>query len=248
MRRTFLAVLAVLFVIVTGACSTTQPESGGKQSASLTVVARANLELVDCFEIWLDTNSPPDGFADTNTGGVVCDPAVGTEGKATRNLPWRYSLEVSIIPSGETTETLIGSSVVPGDSIDDFVGLTPFDATPPQTAGTKPRDGTTYYLNGKRVSQGSALYIGSLGIDVGQPNVLGNPSFDFKIGPGDTVIVRGRKQPVADAPNFIDTTAPDLELQIEGILTIGGVRIDVSGNPLSPTTDKGGFAFSFTKR
>src|SRR5512138_2568364 len=98
MRRPSLAVLATLFVIlVAPACSSTQPDSGGKQTASLRLVARANVYLEDCFEIWedRDANVGPD----FNTGVIECYQANDVGKAAARIVPWHYSVEVTMIPA-----------------------------------------------------------------------------------------------------------------------------------------------------
>ncbi len=246
-----LVVLAVALLAVTG-CNTTQPPSSGTRIASLTVEATADGTLYDCYDIWQDTSQPPDHIPDIDTGFKICDER--TTEFATRAVPWHYSMSISIIAAGTTTEHVvrsvngvIGSSVQAGDTLDDFVSLTNYDPTV-GTALDKPADTDNglYFLNGKRVSVGSPVYLVANNVPIiGVPNILtATPSFDFTVNRGDTVIVRARKQSTAQSPGFI--VAPVPKLTLSASLNVGGTAVTPNGSATSAFDDMAGFTFSYT--
>jgi hypothetical protein len=244
-------VLVAVGLLVVTACDTTQPPSAGARTASLTVEATADGFLYNCYDIWQDTSQPPDGIADVDTGFKICDV---TGIFRTRAVPWRYSLSISLIPAGATTEQVvksvngvIGSSIQQGDHVDDFVSLTPYDPTV-DTAPDRPFDpeNNFYFKNGKQVSVGSPVYIAANNInDVGTSNILTvTPSFDFTVNRGDTIVVRGRKQSLAQSPAFI--TFPIPKLTLSASLTVGGAGITPVGTATSAIDDTAGISFSYT--
>jgi hypothetical protein len=165
---------------------------------------------------------------------------------------------ISAIRAGTTTEEIvtslsnvIGSSVQPGDGIDDFVSLTEYDPTvQPPTVFKSPEFRSGYgivsFLNGKELSRASALYLTPIGIELGEVNILTlTPSFDFTVNSGDTIIVRARKQLVADAIPYLPV-APPPDLRLTGLLSVGGALVSPSGNSESTSDDGAGISFSFT--
>ena len=248
---TRLVVMAIALLVVTG-CNTTQPPSVGPRIASVTVDATAKGDLFDCYDIWQDTSQPPDGVADIDTGYKLCQPAPAPP--ASRGVPWHYSMSISIIPAGTTTEQIvrsvngvIGSSIRANDTVEDFVSLTNYDPTV-EGAADKAHDPETgfYYQNGKRVSVGSPVYLTALGIPItGVPNILTvTPSFDFTVNRGDTIVVRAAKQSTAQSPPFIIYPQPNLV--IAATLNVGGTAVTPSGSATSTDADKAGISFSYT--
>jgi hypothetical protein len=254
-RGVFLSLL--LIGVGTASCSTTQPTRSLGRTASITMSATADGTYQDCYEVWQDTDG--DGTPDTDTGFRTCEEAlvaggggVGTVPYSGKPVPWRYSMQITVIHSGSTQETVVksvngvlGSSVEPGG--DNFVSLTDYDPQI-QTANVKPPDPPLFYLNGKRVSTGSPVYLSAQGFDVGTPNILTETgSFNFDITSGDTIIVRARKQAVAQSPGFIISPNPDLLLA--GVFFVDGAAIgadSLNGSSASTAADKSGFTFSYT--
>jgi len=248
--RPTLAVVMALVVLVLVGCDTTQPDRDQTRLASLTFAAQAIVDIYNCYEVWLDTSDPPDGTPDERVA-EYCEPAVPPDGaevfRAQRPVPWRYSLSVSVIRAGSTTEEIVGSSIQPQDLIDDFVSMTDYDPTQDQ-APARPPAGTIYYQSPLQVSVGHPAFFASVGAPVRTPNILGQetPSFDFEVNSGDTVIVRARKQAVSELPSGIN---PDqiTEVQLDAKLFVEGVQVATNGmKPPSSTADKAGFSFSFT--
>jgi hypothetical protein len=247
---TQVALVAVAILAISG-CNSSQPSGGVSRTASLSMTAIADGLLYDCYDIWVDTSQPPDGIPDSDTGYKICDI---TTDAAQRAVPWRYSLSISIIPAGSTTERIVtsvngvtGSSIQPGDGIDDFISMTNYDLTV-GVAAVKPPDlaNGLYFINGKHVSVGSPVYLSANNFgNLGAPNVLTtSPSFDFTVNSGDTVVVRARKQPLAEAPGFITSEFP--HLKIGAAFSVGGIAVVTNGNQTSGEEDKAGFTFSYT--
>jgi len=242
-----LGVVVVSAAFGLAGCNSTQPERVDVRTASVSVKATATSGLFDCYEVWTDATG--DDIPDTFTGFYTCDDA---QESFQRQMPWNYSLSISIIRKGGTTEEiatsltgLIGSSIVPGDTLDDFVSVTDSDPTI-ETARDKAQDGPLFYVNGKRVSRGSPVYHTANSFTVGTPNILTtSPTFDFNINTGDTIIVRARKQTFSQSPGFLPAD-PDPTLLLEGTLAIGGAGVVTSGTSSSTSADKSGFAFSYT--
>ncbi len=245
------ALAFIIAVIAASGCESTQPDRLETRSASLAVTTRALLDLFHCYEIWVDEDGDqiPDSIA-----GRQCDPGGGPDN---RSLPWRYSLAVSVIHEGSTTEEPVtslaghpGSSVVPEDGIDDFVSMTDYDLVVAPGPSKPPQSGF-YYLNPQTVSQGSPVYLqGILQIDLGVPNVLQeSPEFNFEVDSGDTVIVRGRKLARADAPWFV-VSGQDPEMELNVSMSINGVAVSPNppGGATSSFLDMAGVSFSFTVR
>jgi len=249
------AVVLVAAVLVAVGCDSTQPDRIESRTASVTLNTAAKVDLYDCFEVWQDTNNPQDGVPDVNTGFLTCEPTPPAPFKAIRSIPWRYSLRISVIRRGTTTEEVVtsdtglfGSSVEQGDP-NPFVSMTDFDETATPIPDRPPAD-DLYFLNGKTVSLGNPTYLAFAGIDVGTPNILTqplttSPTFDFTVNTGDTIVVRARKQLVADAPPFLHFDQ-DPEVTLEAGLAIGGTAVATSGTSSSSTSDGSGFSISFT--
>jgi len=166
----------------------------------------------------------------------------------TRSVPWRYSIQVSLLKSGETTPEVIGTSVQPGGAIPEFASMTPYDDTPATVGATMDPQPPYYFVNPVTASNGSELWLTANGYALGEPNVLEEmPTYDFTMNSGDTVIVQARKQPVNEAPSYLPTDQ-DSELFIYGTLTLGGVEVQLQGQSVSSYNDKSGVSFSYTRR
>jgi hypothetical protein len=239
------AVAAILSALVVAGCSSTQPDRIETRTTSLSFETKGSVYLWDCYE------SP----------FVTCFPALdehGVQKFADRSLPWRYSVKITIIRAGTTVEVVansvtgvFGSSVEPGDLVDDFVSMTnydPFaDPAPDKTVGG------IVFTGGKTVSSANPIYLSTIYIYAGVPNILdiaaGGPetpaTFDMDLNTGDTVIVRARKQEVAQEPPF----APPFEnVKMSATLAVSGSPVVAQGPQQSSTDDKAGFTFSFTVR
>jgi len=254
------AVVLVAAVLVAVGCDSTQPDRVESRTASVSFRTTAKVDLYDCFEVWQDTSNPLDGTPDVNTGFISCEPTPppqggGTVVKAIRSIPWRYSVRISVIRKGTTTEEVVtsesglfGSSVEPNDP-NPFVSLTEFDETAPPLPQRPPAD-DIILTNGATVSLGNPTYLAFAGFDVGTPNILTqpltvSPSFSFVVNTGDTVVVRARKQPMTEAPPFLHLDQ-DPEVILESSLAIGGTPVSTNGESASSTLDQSGFSNSFT--
>ena len=253
------AVVMAASALALAACDTTQPDRISGRTGSLTVQAgAAAIELLECYEIWQDLEPAgmPDGVPETFLQQSQC---FETGRTAAKPVPWHYSLAVTIIPAGSTTEQLVisrdgvvGTTIGNGELSDDFISMTDFDPDVPPSI-LRPPLGDIYFLNGKEVSRGSPVYLGAFSascpscpIDLGAANVLTGPaSFDFDVNSGDTIIVRARKQRYGDSAGYIPAD-PNPQLRISATLAIGGVPVAVNGTSDSPNEDGTGFAFSFT--
>ena len=92
----------------------------------------------------------------------------------------------------------------------------------------------------------SDLFLAFLGLDRGAPNVLTMaPTFDLQVSTGDTVVVRARKQALADADAFISFDQ-DPEIQLSAEFSVGGIGVVTNGSSGSATDDRAGFSFSYT--
>jgi hypothetical protein len=253
--RTQVAVLLAIVLALAG-CSTTQPDSAQAHKASLVLKTTGIIPLYHCWQVWrdVDLNGSIDELIDENLGTYRCD-QVGT---AQRNVPWRYTLAVTVIRQGVTFEELAvsdtgvsGSDLDPRDDIPPFASLTEYDPGVGPAADRQhlPEDGDIYYINGRELSNGSAAYLATQNFDLGPANILSLPtSFDFDVNPGDTIVVRARKQKFADTdPQFLPTD-PDPQLFLQSNLAISGVAVSGPGTPISTIGDGAGLAFSFTVR
>jgi hypothetical protein len=247
------AVVLLGSILAAAGCSTTQPDTLGTRTASLRIDARFDTtELFNCYQIWANDINGDLVYQGFNE----CDP-VSIATPTNRAVPWRYSLGITIIHRGSTTEELVtsltgvlGTTLIPGDGIDDFISMTPYDPSEPDADFKPPEErpgyGTVQFLNGKKVSRGSPLWLETNFFVLGDPNILtASPSFDFEVNSGDTVIVRARKQLFADAPDFIPPS-PNPNIQINGVLTVGGISVNPSGTKLSSIADGSSLSFSFT--
>jgi hypothetical protein len=249
------AAVFVVSALALGGCSSSQPGSSTGRVASLTMIAKADGNLYNCYEVWTDGNG--DNIPDTNTGYVTCDESGQA---ANRSVPWAYSLSITVIPEGSTTEHVVtsvdgipGSSIQTGDGIDDFISVTEYDPTS-SSIPSKPSADGQFFLNGFLVSPGNPMYQRALlsitpgdpryDFPVGVPNILGYPTqFDFNVTRGDTIIVRARKRSLAESPGFIVAPIPDLK--ISATLLIGGAPVHQNGDAVSTGDDKAGFTFSY---
>lgn len=236
-----------MVILAAAACSSTQPDAAPAQTASLAVTARANTVVQNCWEIWYDTDDPPNGSPDATAGEHLCEDS-GGDAVQPRQVPWRFSIQVSVIHAGQTTQELIASSVATGDSIPDYVSMTPYDATAVEIGPAKAPAPPVYYLNPTVSANGMPYWLSINGFDLGgSPNVLEQtPTFNFTVNAGDTIIVEVRKQPEVEAPQFLPPNLPH-ELTISGVLKIGGTEVHVNGTTISPDADGTGFSFSFTR-
>jgi len=246
----------VLALVALAGCETTQPDSAQARKASLVLKTTGLIPLYHCWEVWRDVNLDGQILVedDQNLGSYRCD-QIGT---AQRNVPWRYSIAVTVIRAGTTFEDLVfsdtgvvGTSIFPGDEIEDFACLTPYDpgvAQAPDLPHT-PEDGDIYYVFGRELSNGSADYLATQNFDLGPANILTFPtSFDFDVNAGDTVVVRARKQLFVDTnPQFLPIV-PDPELVLQSQLAISGVAVGGAGTQTSTFGDGSAVYFSFTVR
>jgi hypothetical protein len=251
--------VSLALMVTVSACSSTEPPTSQSRTATISMSALAVGTYYNCYEVWSDSNG--DLIPDTDSGQRFCLLSSYTHGAP---VPWRFSLSISVIHAGTSTEQVVtsvdglsGSSVKPGDAIDDFVSLTTYDpdVLPPDQTAPDPTPPDYYFVQGKRVSVGSPVYQRFLyGISdpadprynypIGVPNILTAPSFfTFNVTSGDTVIVRARKQYLANAPGFITYEGPDLK--ISASISIGGGAVVTSGPTTSGAEDGSGFTFSF---
>lgn len=243
MRRTSLIVALAAAALAATSCDTTQPNRVEGKTASLRFDALSTIELVDCFEVWQDTdgvNGP-----DTNTGTFHC---VDDDTADQRPVPWKYTLAITVIRAGTTTEEIIATDLIPGDPIPDFQSMTPYDDQF-TTGGTLPPSGNTYYLNGKAVSVANPIFLTASGFDLGPTQVLGvTPSYDFPVNRGDTIIVRARKESNLTAAPYllVYPVANPPRVQLVGRLFIGGQEVVPQGTAVSSFEDGGSVYFSFT--
>jgi hypothetical protein len=254
-RASAVGTIVTVFALV--GCDSTQPDRIETRTASVVFETKASTQLFNCYDQYedIDGDGIPEQF-----DGVVCFPTVEYQ---PRDVPWRYSIKITAIRAGSVDEQVvtsttgaIGSSVESGDLLDDFVSLTGYD-TGTDPAPGRPNEGNIYYLNGHKVSTGSPIYLASVGVDAGIPNILdATPTFDFNLNSGDTVIVRVRKQSLLDSPHFLPAD-PDPRIQIMGFLLVGGDIVapqstpPLGGGSTSPTStidDKSGVTFSYTVR
>jgi hypothetical protein len=259
MRNDWRARAAVLLgsVLAVSGCSTTQPGSQGTRTASLSIIAKADMTVFNCYEIWADDINGIPVYQEFNECYAEINQQTGLPVVANRNVPWRYSLSVSIIHRDSTTEEiatslsgLVGSSIQPGDNVDNFISLSAYDPTdqpadfrPPEI---RPSYGLVQFLNGKKVSRGSPFWLGTNGFELGDPNILSaSPTFDFEVDSGDTVVVRARKQLKVDAADFLQA-APPPKITLSGTLSVGGSSVSPSGTTTSSDADGAGISFSFT--
>jgi hypothetical protein len=236
------AVVMVAFVLAVAGCSTTQPDSIEKRTASLSLNAQALVDIVNCWEVWQDQSEPPDGTPDVFLA-TYCEPPPAPF-KDQRPVAWNYAISVNVIRAGSTTEEVVGSSIQPQDGVNDFISLTDYDPRV-EAAPARPPDGNLYYRFPKQVSLGSSVFN-----NVGTPNVLGTPTpstFDFDVHSGDTIIVRARKQALTALPPGV---TPDQETNIvlSAVLAVNGVEVAVNGSKTTTGDDRAGISFSFTVR
>lgn len=249
------AAVMIVSVIAVSGCSSTQPDSIETRSSSLGFEAKALADIYDCYEDWLDVDA--DGTPDVKySDSLDCIPALenGAPMRADRAVPWRYSILITVVRAGTTNEDLVTSLEETIGGLTEFPSLTDYDPdeTPAPARAPEVNDtGDHYYLFGLRLSTGSPIYLTNIGVDPGVPNILNvTPTFDFNLNTGDTVIVRARKQLLAQAP----LGGPTYEnLKISAVFAVSGVQVAPQatppGNPpTSSTDDASGITFSFTVR
>lgn len=250
------ATVAAALVLCLAACDSEQPLQASDQEGALSFSAQsAKVAIVDCYDAWADDDE--DGTPDQFDGVRCYDPPFPIA-PVSRPVPWTYSLEVSVLRGGSTTETVIGSSLEarvppePNFVQEPFINACPFDTTvevaparPPELLG----DPDIYFLNPRRVSKGSASYLAAISPGF-VPNVLGDPdlSFDFEVQAGDTIIVRARKEENGDGPQIF-TTFDNIDMTLSATLRLGGISVQPQVGSNGSSTDNGaGFMFSFTTR
>jgi len=252
---------AMAIVLATLGCNSTQPTQPGPLTASLKFTANATVETNDCYHIYTDTGDPNNP---NDENQVWC---YATGESESRFVPWHYSLLVYVIPVGQTAPTdpdRIFTSLFPGNPIPDFVSLTGYDAIV-GTAPFKPEDNGIIFVPVGRVSRGNKIWLSSdlkfydstdpnaasgVVYNLGETNVIEQPTLDFDLNTGDTVVVEARKQIDGDPPYFTDpeSAAGNPGLTITASLTVGGTVVQLTG-PSSSTADSGaGFTFSYTRR
>jgi hypothetical protein len=251
------AFVTIVSVFAAAGCSSTQPDSIDTRGATLAFNAKATVALYDCYEEWQDTTGPdgiPDGIPDEKINdSLQCVRATenGLPLTAARDVPWRYTLVITVVRAGTTNEQILTSTDgVPGFDIEG-VSLTNYDvgdsaAVPENFFNTETG---TYYLNGRRLSTGNLSYLTNAGVETGIPNILNvYPTFNFDLNTGDTVIVRAVKLYLFQAPSG-SPVYEDIRLSAE--FKISGVDVTAhstpEGNPpTSPPEDATGITFSFT--
>ena len=249
------AVLLLGVVLAAAGCSTTQPDTLGTRTASISILVRAEVTVFNCYEIWADDADGNPAYAFFNE----CYPELNEQNNqvvSERNIPWHYSLSVTIIHPGTTNETVatslsgvIGSSIQQGDGIDDVVSMSPYDPTDQpadfKAPEVRPGFGIVQFLNGKQVSRGHPFWLSTNGFELGEANILTeSPTFDFEVNSGDTVVVRARKQFVADAAHFLQALPPP-QITMSATLSVGGALVSPAGLTSSTDADGAGMTFSF---
>jgi hypothetical protein len=241
-------------------CSSTQPDRAANRSGSLSFRAQAKLGLLNCYDLWQDTSNPLDGSPDVDLQQRQCFEIPNSS--ISRPIPWHYSVIITLIPAGTTTEQLLtstdgflGTTSLANDDLDTYFSLTDYDPSEPP-ATVRPAFGDIVYVNGKEASWGSPIYQGaysdscpSCPMDLGPPNLVSGPTnFDFPLNSGDTVVVRARKQDLAHSPGFIPAEVTPLQIEIVLIatLSIGGVPVTPNGSALTSTDDASDLTFSYT--
>jgi hypothetical protein len=277
--RARLAVLACL-AIVTFGCSTEQPQQIGAQVAQVTFATTAGVYQYDVWERYVDADldGVPDQF---DPQGRPIDPPVQVQCRqvvdgagipaivSAESVPWTHSLEILLLPEGETTPVVLTSL----DALDDLFNLTPYDTTRSSTQPRPPCTAPEVCTPLGRWSGASRLVMESRYEDLGRPftpangqtitglyrcpgspgggdprlggtvDDPGTPPFSLSLEKGDTIIVRARK---ALVPQNGLETATDPRLSAR--LTVGGRNVDVAGNSSSSVEPGAGVSFSYTVR
>jgi len=241
------------FVLAAAGCTTTQPESIGTRTASVHILSKATVTIFNCYEVWATDANGIYVYQDFNE----CYPAPPADVPTERSIPWRYAVMITIIRVGTTQEEIaisltgvVGSSILPGDGVPNFISLTEYDPTA-QPGDPRPDEnrqgyGIIQFRSPQKVSRGSPLWLAPSGFTVEDSNILSaSPSFDFEVNSGDTVIVRARKQLRADGTNFLQA-APPPNITLSGTLSVGGSLVTPKGTTKSTIADGDGISFSFT--
>ncbi len=242
MRR--LLGLAAVAVLLFGAvsCNTTQPADGGSQTFSVEVQANGAVKIFDIWEVWIDTTG--NGSPDTNSGQYLCN----EQGISNVTFPWYFSMSLSVIRRGSTTEEIISSTTngpTPFSNLTNYTEGFFFGNPPPQ-----PPQPPLYFLNGRRDAAGSTYYLTSctsIPTPLDPPNVLGSfPTFDVVLNQGDTAVIRLRKQLVQNTnPALTNGVSGEVRMAVFGSLEGRGVSLQ--GDP-DTGGDGGGTTLSFTLR
>lgn len=158
MRKAPFARIVALALLGLAACSADQPDSIGVSKARLSFVTETTLlPIFDCYEIWRE-EFPYDGVPDVraSTPSRCFDTGLTVE----TTFPSPHATTVFLLRAGQTIPEVLASSASGGNS---YLDITPFDATPPQTAPYRPPENVNgqlqYFLNGLRVSVGSFTYL-----------------------------------------------------------------------------------------
>lgn len=234
------ATVLVVLLAVPG-CKTKQPTSSGSQTVTVTFDALANNDKWNCWD---------------GPTGVYCvqDQPLSV---AQRPVPWAYDVEISLIPKGSTTETIVASSI---DGVDVpsafpvFGNMTDFDSTtevgpvcPPATAPYP----CTSYTNPRKVTRGSRDYAAFQNFPLQEPNVLNRQEneYSFTASVGDTVIVRARKQAVQLWYGVVlNPLEQNTSLRLESTISVRGKLADANGTTVTSYTDGSGLSYSYTLR
>ena len=254
MRRYRDLVAVALLVPVLGAlaCKSDQPTQNTTQAVRLSFDLRGLNSIWDCW----DTAS--------TSSGLYCEERLdgGTPNLVNRQIPWRYSLEVSVLPAGSVNEVVVASSASdpPVDAPADFQvfgNQTAFDETS-ESGRVCPALATpcSDYSRPRSVSQGSRDATTYNQVDTVEPNILGQPDgcpggascgLEIKVSKGDTIIVRARKNLRQNAAGVVQNFQ-DPELTLTGQLSINGVAAGSLGTTSSDVSDGSGVVFSYTVR
>lgn len=240
---------ALALAVATLGCNDSSPVATAPQTArlSFTNQASSNLTTYDVWERWLDTDA--DGVPDTRD---VATPFQCQDTGQFRSdtVPWAYTFEVRVLRVGSSTPEVFLSRL--GDP-EVYGSITPFsDAFDP--IGDSPSQGNTFFINGKRVTIGSALAIQAcFGLDPANlpvviPNLAGDPSghVDVPLNPGDTLIVVARNAGPSDNAALPGLYPAPPYPRLTGLVTIGGREVALKGTSVSGDTEQSGVSFSYT--
>lgn len=278
MRQILLLAGILCLLAGTPGCDSEQPLTVEEQEFTLEFKA-LNAE-VNKFWVWeqywdADKNGVPD---ETDQYGqpidpviqVWCERAIDADGGPTiiaDSVPWNYTLQISVIPAGESRAIALTSE----DALDTgtYLNLTPYDTAvssgqpPPTSCANDPDDvivcnplGTltaghrivmesTFDLDDLEDPEGIFYCPGEPGR--GDPTLGGTfdqperPPFRYMLKKGDTIIVEARQD--VTAPNSLEAlSVPSLA----AFPSLGGRTITPIGKTQSSGTVGDGFTFSYT--
>jgi len=221
--RLLAAALVVGALLGSASCHSSQPTQNTTQAIKLSFGARSLNGIWDCW--------------DKDPGATLyCEQrfqAPNVPVLADRVTPWQYSIEISILPAGTVTETVVASSATSPPigapsgfpvfgSQTNFDTLTDAGRVCPSN-GTPPPDCSQYH-NPRSVGQGSRDVTTFNNASLTEPNILGAPDgcesqgdpacgYQVTANKGDTIIVRARKTLRADRERRRRELAGDHELR-----------------------------------